>query len=453
MSDKPWNLAQVLRIDHGQCVAIVGAGGKTTILFRLARNLAPAVVTTSTHLAASQDVLADRHILLYQDMDVSKLQLDDLDHEVVLITGPLNDSGTRLLAPSKNQLNHLNNYCKAKNIPFLIESDGSRRLSMKAPGEHEPAIPDFVDSVIVVSGLSNIGRPLTEENVHRPEVFARLGQISLGDVIDPLALAKVLLHPEGGLKNIPPDALKKLVLTQVNTDPEKSNGSQVAGLCANGFDSIILCDLYPGHGELHARNEKTSGIILAGGDSSRFGKNKLIEKYHGKAFVKNIAETALKAGLEPVVVVTGKDDLEIRKHLVGMPVQIVTNPDWQSGQSTSVKAGLKAMPRSIGGVIFLLGDQPQVSVELIHALMERHAKSLAPVVAPLIGGRRGNPVLFDRVSFNELSMLEGDSGGRQIFHNFQVDYLEWLDGKMLIDVDTLEDYDRLLRYDQEDGIA
>jgi CTP:molybdopterin cytidylyltransferase MocA len=77
-------------------------------------------------------------------------------------------------------------------------------------------------------------------------------------------------------------------------------------------------------------------------------------------------------------------------------------------------------------------------------MIERHVESLAAIIAPLVSGQRGNPVLFDRVTFGDFQSLQGDAGGRQLFSRYQVSWLEWHDEKVLLDIDTDEDYHRLL---------
>jgi molybdenum cofactor cytidylyltransferase len=92
----------------------------------------------------------------------------------------------------------------------------------------------------------------------------------------------------------------------------------------------------------------------------------------------------------------------------------------------------------------LLVDQPHIPHALISALVEAHAENFAPIVAPLVDQRRGNPVLFDRAAFDHLVKIEGDIGGRAIFSHFRVLYVPWIDPRTGLDVDTEEDYQRLL---------
>jgi molybdenum cofactor cytidylyltransferase len=95
----------------------------------------------------------------------------------------------------------------------------------------------------------------------------------------------------------------------------------------------------------------------------------------------------------------------------------------------------------------LLVDQPQIPADLLRALVDTHASSLAPIVAPMVDGRRGNPVLFDRVTFPDFAGIEGDVGGRAVFSKHPVAWLPWLDASAALDVDTPADYQRLLNYE------
>jgi molybdenum cofactor cytidylyltransferase len=79
-------------------------------------------------------------------------------------------------------------------------------------------------------------------------------------------------------------------------------------------------------------------------------------------------------------------------------------------------------------------------------LKSRHAEGLFPIVAPLIADRRGNPVLFDRVTFPDLLKLSGDVGGRALFREYPVEYIPWHDEQLLFDVDNEDDYRKLLAW-------
>ena len=105
------------------------------------------------------------------------------------------------------------------------------------------------------------------------------------------------------------------------------------------------------------------------------------------------------------------------------------------------------MDKECGAAIFLLVDQPQLTATVLRALVESHATELQAVLAPMVQDQRANPVLFDRVAFADLLTLQGDVGGRGIFHKHRVEYLPWHDDRLLLDVDTPDMYQRLITDD------
>jgi molybdenum cofactor cytidylyltransferase len=187
-----------------------------------------------------------------------------------------------------------------------------------------------------------------------------------------------------------------------------------------------------------------AGIILAAGEAKRFGQPKQLLEWHGQPFVRLVAETALAAGLFPVVVITGANAEAVESVIQDLPLTVHLNPGWKEGVSASIRTGLCALPSETGAAIFLLADQPQVTTTVLRTLVENHSQGLKPIIAPQILGQRANPVLFDKVTFPDLLSLTGDVGGRAIFSKFPVTYFPWVDESLLADIDTLEDYRRLV---------
>lgn len=189
---------------------------------------------------------------------------------------------------------------------------------------------------------------------------------------------------------------------------------------------------------------RAAGVILAAGAASRMRQPKLLLPWQGQALIRHAVHTALQAGLDPVVVVTGAWALEIQAVLDGLTVQLAHNPDWKSGQSSSVRVGIRALPATTQAVIFLLGDQPFISVELLQALLNMYALNSPAILAPYVGEKRSNPVLFDRSVFEAMCGLQGDAGARSLFDQYPPARLPWPDERLLFDVDTPEDYQKLL---------
>ncbi len=187
-----------------------------------------------------------------------------------------------------------------------------------------------------------------------------------------------------------------------------------------------------------------AAVILAAGAASRMGQPKLLLPWNGEPLICHAARTALAAGLAPVVVVTGAGASAVQTALQSLAVQFVYNQDWETGQSTSVRAGLNALPSQVQAVLFMLGDQPYVSAELIKKLVKTYSVARPAILAPFVGEKRSNPVLFDRSTFDVLSRLQGDAGARSIFAQYPPQAMQWPDGRLLLDIDTPQDYQRLV---------
>jgi len=444
-------LSKALRLSNSDVVAFVGAGGKTSAMFRVAQELAPALVTTTTHLGAWQASLANLHFIWAADAPMPEIE-SWLSSGVILVTGMLDEETGRFRRLDSAQLKKLRELAGYHNLPLLIEADGSRQKPLKAPAPHEPVIPAFADVVVVVAGLSALKQPLHTAIVHRSEIFSRLSGLKEGEAITPQALAKVLTSTEGGLKNIPAGARRVALLNQADTPALQAQANEIDGLLLQAYDAVVISSMEPPPGSppeiVSAVKEKIGGIILAAGAASRYGQPKQLLDYHGQPFVRVVAETALQAGLEPVILVSGANADLVEAAVDGLPVIVSRNPDWQVGQSTSMRTGvtaLKEQASQAGGAIFLLVDQPQVNADVLRALVERHSQDLPAAVAPYVFDQRANPVLFDRVTFDDLLTLQGDTGGRAGFSKFSPRYVNWYDRGLLLDVDTPEDYDKLLR--------
>jgi len=464
------NLIRALRMDFSSRIAFVGAGGKTTALFQLARTLinektiTTVIVTATSHLGAWQIPLADIHIVAE-----STASLEENKHRlqgIILVTGEVD--GDRIKPLNEETLNWLHQYCEEHSIPLLIEADGSRQKPLKAWSAHEPPIPSFVDHVVQVVGLTGLQQLLINDHVHRPAIFSDLSGLNIGERITTDAMIRVLKHTQGGLKNIPAQARKTVLLNQADTPELQALAHGLVQPLISTFDSVIIASLK--QETIFAVHERVAGIILAAGESARFGKTKQLLDWKGKPFVRAVTMTALEAGLAPVIVVTGANAEKVESAVKeDLNVITVRNKDWKSGQGSSIKAGVSFLPQirqedfsddsklssvgfgegwdGVGAAIFLLTDQPQITTSILRALIQRHAEGLFPVVAPMVMDQRANPVLFDRETFADLLTLEGDIGGRAIFHKYRVEYLPWHDNRLLLDVDTPEMYQRLIADD------
>ena len=181
-------------------------------------------------------------------------------------------------------------------------------------------------------------------------------------------------------------------------------------------------------------------VLLAAGRGTRFGPaSKLLGLLDGKPLIRHAAEAALAGGLGPVVAVLGAHGDAVRAALAGLALRLVDNPAYAEGLSTSLRAGLDALPASITGTLVMLGDMPRVSPEHLARLGQafRDADPQPAAVVPVHDGRRGNPVLLNRrLLAPALASLTGDQGAGRMLAS-RGDVLELtMDAAVTVDIDT-----------------
>jgi molybdenum cofactor cytidylyltransferase len=191
---------------------------------------------------------------------------------------------------------------------------------------------------------------------------------------------------------------------------------------------------------------KISGVVLAAGTSSRLGEPKQLLELAGHPLLQHVVDAASAAGLDELVVVVGHHADEVRE-AIALPesARFVVNPDYATGQASSLRSGLEAAAESgADAALILLGDQPSIPAAAIRAVAEAGANGAGPVVQASYRGRPGHPTLFARSLWPELLAVEGDKGARDLIQA----HPEWVrrievDGDPPPDLDTYEDYERL----------
>jgi probable selenium-dependent hydroxylase accessory protein YqeC len=238
-------LAEALGIRRGDVVAFIGGGGKTTAMYRAASDLAArglkVIVTTTTKIFPPDR--PDIALVLAGDAPealASRVAAALAQGRVVAVArNVLPDGKLEGLAPEA-----VADLSRAPEVAaVLVEADGSARKPFKAPAQHEPVIPPAASLVVVVVGAEALGRPLSADVVHRPELAAMQAGMRLGDTLTPVAVARVLLG-RANLRGRPAGARLAALITQVRTPAARAAAGGLAHhLRSGGASPVVLAEL------------------------------------------------------------------------------------------------------------------------------------------------------------------------------------------------------------------
>jgi molybdenum cofactor cytidylyltransferase len=424
-------------------------------MFRLADELTATGLTVITTMTAKifvgQMERAPASILLDDEASLfAALPAMLAEHRHVLAGGRINPDREKVEGVPREIVDRIARDRLADVI--IVEADGSRRLPFKAPAAHEPVVPVSTTILAPLVGLDILGQPLDTAHVHRPELVAALAGATASERITPELIAQVLVHPQGGAKGLPRHARFAPILNKADLLDVHSEACELARqLLENPIvDEVVLAAAQTDNPAPEVLG-RVAAIILAAGRASRFGSLKQVMPWRGEPLVAHVAEQALSCPDVTTVVATAGAEGEavaeaLRPWTDDGRVILASVPDWEAGQSRSATTGLRAAREASEGALsaalFLLADQPGVSPALLSALIQRHRESGALAVAPRFGGKRGNPVLFDRRAFAGFDTLTGDAGGRAILRGREdeIAWVDWPSDEILRDIDTPEDY-------------
>jgi molybdenum cofactor cytidylyltransferase len=456
-------LQQALESRQPAVVTVVGGGGKTSLVFRLAGEVQARggrVVTATTTRVAVHQLARAPALLRLRDGRLENgawgtlaEALDRHSHCFVV--------GSEVLLKGKQAgvepevVEALAARAAALGIAaIVVEGDGSRTLPVKAPAEHEPVIPPSTTLVLSALGLDAIGAPLVEERCHRSErIRALLGLPAQGpERLTPADAARLLLHPQGGAKGVPPGARFLPVLNKADVAHHLAPGRLTAELLAHSGRPCILAAA--GNETQPAVVERwgpVAAVVLAAGESRRFGAPKQLATVDGEAMVVRATRRALESGAQQVLVITGayadqvQAVLEPLRRQAGARLRLVVNEEWATGQSSSLRVAVEALEAEAGGsgfeaLLCLPVDQPWLESALLRRLVQAWRAGAALAAPSVEGELRGAPALFDRSFFAALREVEGDKGGRDLLrrHAEQLVALP-VDALTLADIDTPAD--------------
>ena len=243
MSEIIAEIAKLQAQNPALTVSIVGSGGKTTLMKELADELSgPVLCATSTKLGVEQALYFDQHIVWNETEKEAPNLFPENAKSYLISSGITGDSNhQRINNLSEKQFERLHQLCLEKELPLIIEADGAKCKSLKAPAAWEPVIPTFTDLVVVVVGLRDLMKPLSEEVVFRSELFSKISYLPMGEPIDIDAICRYLKDPMGGLKGIPEEA--KTFVYFVISDCENEqliDKDSISNALQSDFDKIFF---------------------------------------------------------------------------------------------------------------------------------------------------------------------------------------------------------------------
>ncbi len=455
------SLAGALNIQSGDVIAFVGAGGKTILMLGLAEELfeigAKVVVSTTAKMGTAERPKNGELII---ESDVTKLILkaqSSLEqNSIPVLASRIDKVHRRLVGIEPSSANKLANL--ADNL--LIEADGARQKSFKIPMAHEPVVPECVTKLCIVVGLDALGKTINEENFYNIEGMLELGAKS-GDELTTELLRNLLFHPKGYLRFKSETRQIFLILNKYDklSDINVTSIQELTDELFHNDITKILITSTTGSPIVTSiqdnSNQKISGVILAAGKGHRFdGVKQCAEVVAGKSLINQVTMQALASDLDKIVLVLGYKKDDVMKTLTSLEpnekLTIIENPNYEQGMSTSLKAGLENLIESTDAVMFILGDQPRVTTELLNKLLDTYKKSNAQLCLPLVktpaGDRFGNPVIISRKLYPELMNITGDIGAREVVKNniSYAKYLELSDDSSQMQINTREDLEKYI---------
>lgn len=419
----------------GYVTAIIGSGGKTTLIEYLAKQARAAgekaAIITTTHMRLPQ-----------KHNGVGKREeeaISIMEEEGCVYCGSPAQGKGKMIFPGDKLYRKL---CEEADL-ILVEADGSRGLPMKVPDwPREPVIPENADEVDVVFGLTALGQPLAEV-CQRWELGKRwiIGQESQ-PVTEELAVKFLINGYLLPVQKLSPEVTLTVILNQADTSERKEKGRRMARLLAEKGFSCKVARLKP---------QKLSMVYLASGYGSRFGGNKLLERLgdkrlfeHGLLTLFGIQESLEKElGLLSEVILVSQYP-EILDFGEKLGLKTVENPYAAEGITASIRLGTKMAAEDGDYLLYSVADQPWLKGETIKGFLGRFLelslRGAASIGCLCAEGRRGNPAVFHKRYREELCALTGDKGGSQVMKRYPKEVAEYLvSPHELEDIDCRQD--------------
>lgn len=212
------DLVSALHAEAGIC-CFVGAGGKKSTMYALADRVERSVLTASVRIPIFDEHVA--RVIVAEDPVPPVNAAQEWPIGVV----PAQEGDDRYVGYAPAVIDRLQD--SAADV-ILVKADGARMRRFKAPGSHEPQLPQSTDTVVPIVSAHVIGEPLDDHLVHRPDQVARVGNVAIGTEITPQLVADVLASPAGGHKGVPQSATVIPLVNMIDNDAYRDAGRKIA---------------------------------------------------------------------------------------------------------------------------------------------------------------------------------------------------------------------------------
>lgn len=188
-------------------------------------------------------------------------------------------------------------------------------------------------------------------------------------------------------------------------------------------------------------------VILAAGASSRMGTPKQLLNWGDNTLLSHAVKSALATSASDVYVVLGANFNSIEKEIKKFPIAVLKNEEWQLGLGKSIAFAsdhmLKFKPET-EGMLIVLADQPLIDTNYLNKMMDDFVVDEQQIIATAYNEKKkGVPVLFDRVYFDELTKLRNDKGAQELLKNHEFFVKTLKPPVKNVDLDSKEDYETL----------
>ncbi|MAT99674.1 MAG: putative selenium-dependent hydroxylase accessory protein YqeC [Anaerolineaceae bacterium] len=429
-----------------ELIAFVGGGGKTSLLFALGAALpGRRILTTTTRIFAAQMKLAPEVIFATEDIEKSEGKIGDaLDrHGTCLVVGEVEGEKARGVPPELP-----GQWLARPDVDFvLVEADGSRMRPIKAPAAHEPVIPPAATLVVPVVGIDALDGRFSQIT-HRPELAAELLQWSaIREQLSARDVARLVTHPQGGLKGVPGRARVIPFINKVETAVQLKAARQIAQqiLHTPRIDRVIIGAVKTEQ-PVQEVQQRITAVILAAGEGKRMGETKQLLPWGNTTVLGQTIRNLQQTAVHNLLVITGHEAESVNRIAQEADVKTLHNPDYAAGEMlSSLQTAVRQLPENITAVLVMLADQPMVKPETIDLLLAAYWQGHSDLIAPMFAGRRGNPVLIGRSYFAELLALPPGDAPRTLLRRHA-------DKLHLVKVPTdsiLRDLDKPAQYERE----